>query len=342
MRTKLGLLPIRNAFNRVLVAPSSSSLPSTTTTISARNHFQKNKNDLNKNNRIFMIPIRCMAGHNKWSKIKHKKGAKDLNRAKLFSKATKAIRVASRACGGDLANLQLQSTIQAAKALQVPKDRIEDAISNAKKVNEADMLMQRYDGQIVTPSGKVAVIVIALTDNKNRTAANLRSNMRKSNGDMMNTGAHDFFFDHLGIVLVKKKKIEPGEEDSCDNSEQYDQNGKPPAFQGITEEEEDALLESALDGGAIDVDFGSETDEHALLKCEPTGLYPLVNYMKSNGYSLSEFQATYMVKDDGVGGSVTIPLDQESTEQFEKFLHKMDDDEDINDVYHNASLYYET
>ena len=276
-----------------------------------------------------------MAGHNKWSKIKHKKGAKDLNRAKLFSKATKAIRVASRACGGDMANLHLQSTVQAARALQVPKDRIEDAIQNAKKSNEAELLMQRYDGQIVTPSGKVSVIVMALTDNKNRTAANLRSNLRKSNGDMMNSGAHDFFFDHVGIALVKKQKGLPDESESQVGQ---DLDGKAD-FQGITEEEEDALLECALDGGAFDVDFGSETDEHALLKCEPTGLYPLVKNMKDNGYALSEFQSTYLVKDDGAGGSTAIELDQESTEQFEKFMSKMDDDEDVNDVYHNASLF---
>ncbi len=287
---------------------------------------------------IISQQVRWMAGHNKWSKIKHKKGAKDVNRAKLFSKATKAIRVASRACGGDMSNLHLQSTIQAAKALQVPKDRIEDAIHNAKKSNEAEMLMQRYDGQIALPSGKISVIVMALTDNKNRTAANIRTNMRKSNGDMMNTGAQDFFFDHVGIALVKKKKSEGGaaEIDSKEDLEQCQSS-----FHGISEDEEDALMECALDGGAFDIDFGLDTDEHALLKCEPVGLYSLVKHMKSHGYILTEFQSTYLVKDDGSGENSTISLDQESTEKFEKFLLKMENDEDVNDVYHNASMFEE-
>jgi YebC/PmpR family DNA-binding regulatory protein len=275
------------------------------------------------------------AGHNKWSKIRHKKGAKDMNRAKLFAKATKAIRVASRNCGGDLENLNLQSAVQAAKSLQVPKDRIEDAIQNAKSSSsETELVTQRYDGHIVTPSGKVAVIALALTDNKNRTAANLRAMLRKSNGDMLNTGANDWLFDHVGVALVQKQKTEfEGGKDASAAPKQASDVDR------LSEEEEDELMECALEGGAIDVDFGAESDDHVLLKSEPADLHPLVMAMKSGGYMLSEFESTYLVKDDGAGGSTTIQLDEESTDHFETFTQKIEDDEDVSNIYHNASLF---
>ena len=286
----------------------------------------------NKKNSTFLNTFNSQtirwAGHNKWSKIKHKKGAKDVNRAKIFSKATKSIRAAAKACGGDLDNLHLQSAIQAAKSIQVPKDRIENAIQNAKSSSSTELVSQRYDGHIITPSsGKVSVIIQTLTDNKNRTAANIRSNIRKSNGDILNTGANDWLFDHVGIALVHKSKENDGKEGSC-----------TLAFGGISEEEEEALMECALDGGAIDVDFGASTDEHTLLKSDPTDLHPLVISMKNGGYTLSEFESTYLVKDDGAGGSATIQLDEQSTEHFENFIQKMDTDEDVSKVYHNASF----
>mmetsp|Transcript_3526 Transcript_3526/g.4681 ORF Transcript_3526/g.4681 Transcript_3526/m.4681 type:complete len:329 (-) Transcript_3526:17-1003(-) len=277
---------------------------------------------------------RRWAGHNKWSKIKHKKGAKDLNRAKVFARATKAIRAASRACNGDLSNLHLQSTIQAAKAIQVSKDRIEDAISNSSKFSEAELVTQRYDGYINTSSGKVAVIAVALTNNKNRTAANIRSKMSKANGELLNTGANDWMFDHVGVALVHKHK---GFDPSFSEN-QEDSASSANAFKGITVEEEERIMECALEGGAIDVDFGDDNDEHVLLKSEPTDLHPLVLAMRNDGYTLSEFEWRYLVKDDGIGNVGTIQLDSESTESFESFLEKLDDDDDISEVHHNASL----
>lgn len=267
------------------------------------------------------------AGHNKWSKIKHKKGAKDLNRNKLISKATKAIRVASRACGGDLTNLHLQSAVQAAKSIQVPKDRIEDAIQNVKSSSsEAEVVPQRYDGHVSTASGKVAVIVLALTGNKNRTAANLRTHFRKSDGDLLNTGANEWFFDHLGVAFFQKHNV--GQKDDENNS-----FGEEP----LLEEMQDQMMECALEGGAVDVDFGDDMDEHVLLKCDPADLHPLIKTMQSGGYTLGQFESAYLPKDTSDGGTI-IQLNQDSTEHFETFLQKMDDDEDVSKIYHNATL----
>ncbi len=264
----------------------------------------------------YLFQSRGFAGHNKWSKIRHKKGAKDVNRAKIFSKATRAIRAASKACGGDLSNLHLQSVIQSAKAIQVPKDRIVDAINLASKGSENDLVTMRYDGHLNTPSGKVSLILTALTDNKNRTAANVRAKMRKSHGELLNTGVHDWLFDHLGIVLIRKELgISSRSEKMCD-------------------EYEETFLEHALEGGACDVDFGNITDEHITIKCAPTDLHSVVIGMRDTGYDISIFKSVYEP-------TSIIDLDEDSSDILTNFLEKMDDDEDINDVYFNASLFGE-
>ena len=268
------------------------------------------------------------AGHNKWSKIKRSKGAKDANRAKIFSKATRAIRVASKICGGDMTNLHLQSAVQAAKALQVPKDRIKDAINCTSKDTGEDLVTMRYDGHINTPSGRVLVICTALTDNKNRTAANVRSSFRKADGELASSGANDWLFDHVGVALVHKKKGYQETEDASDSlsTERIT----------INEEDEDELLECALENGALDVDFGDGDDDmHAFVTCETSDLYPLVSALRENNYSVSEFENRYILKDE----TSSIDLDEESTEKFQKFLDKMDEDEDVNSVFYNSKLF---
>ena len=222
-----------------------------------------------------------------------------------------------------MANLHLQSSIQAAKALQVPKDRIEDAIKCATKESAEDVVNMRYDGHLNTPSGRVAVILTALTDNKNRTAANVRSTVRKSNGELLNTGTNDWMFDHVGIALVHKQRGFVDVDDDTARKESF----------VATEEDEEELLECALDGGASDVDFGEPGDEHALVKCEPTDLHPLVIALKEGTYNITEFEYRYIIKDSS---SNSVSLDRESSEDFQKFLDKMDEDEDVQNIFHNA------
>ena len=270
------------------------------------------------------------AGHSKWSKIKRSKGAKDVNRAKIFSKATRAIRVASRGCGGDMANLHLQSAVQAAKALQVPKDRIADAINCASKDSGEDLVKMRYDGYINTSSGRVALILTALTDNKNRTAGNVRSKISKSDGELASSGTNDWLFDHLGVALVHKQKGNTDLEDS-------DQLPQSKSYE-MSEEEEDNLLECALENGAVDVDFGEMEDEHAMVTCEPTDLHAVVMGLRKNNYNMSEFESRYLLKND----TSFVKLDEESTEKFQKFLDKMDDDDDVDHIFHNGFLRNET
>lgn len=269
------------------------------------------------------------AGHNKWSKIKHKKGAKDVSRAAMFSKCTKAIRAASRSCNGDLSNLHLQSAIAAAKAIQCPKDKIQDAINCVARGNVEETVQIRYDGFLSTDCGRIPLILTALTDNKNRTAANVRTIMKKSNGELENTGANDWLFDYVGLAIVHKRKQDQNEENQ--NEGEGDKNEK---FQPINENEEEELLECALESGAIDVDFGDKMDPYAVVKCTTTDLHPLVLGLREGGYHVSEFEWRYVPKDP----DSAVELSDEALIQWRKFLDKCDEDVDISNVYYNCNI----
>lgn len=278
-----------------------------------------------------------MAGHNKWSKIKRKKAANDVARLKDHTRAARAIEVASRNCQGDMADIHLQSTISAARAVQLPKDRMERAIergANPHAKNEgAEYVVRRYDGMIPSgSSGKVAVIVETLTENRNRTAANVRHLVTKTGGELLPTGANDWLFENVGLIWISKF-MNAGDADASIKGSEVDA---------------DALLECALEGGATDVEFGDEengdtdsTEEeddengnHAMIKCEPSDMLRLVQALKADGYDTTQFENQWLVKDEGN----KVLLDEESAETFEKFLNSMDDDLDVTNVFHNATF----
>src|SRR6187200_2523875 len=143
-----------------------------------------------------------MSGHSKWSSIKHKKGAADAKRGKLFSKLSRAIIVAAKEGGPDPAgNLALQNAIEKAKAYSMPKDNIDRAIARgAGREGDADAFEHVvYEGY--GPNG-VAVIVEALTDNRNRTAGDVRHTFAKHDGNLGGSGAVAWLFERRGVVLV--------------------------------------------------------------------------------------------------------------------------------------------
>src|ERR687897_2636913 len=143
-----------------------------------------------------------MSGHSKWSSIKHKKGAADAKRGKLFSKLSRALIVAAREGGADpSANLALQNAIEKARSYSMPKDNIERAIARG---SGADTDAQAFETVIYEGYGPggVAILVEALTDNRNRTAADVRSIFTKSDGNLAEAGAVAWLFDRRGIVLV--------------------------------------------------------------------------------------------------------------------------------------------
>ena len=146
-----------------------------------------------------------MAGHSHWAGIKHKKGKADKQRSKIFSKLSKEITVAAKL--GDRnpdMNPRLRSAIQAARSANMPKDNIERAINKSSSTDEVNFESLRYEG---FGPNKIAVIVEALTDNKNRTASNVRTIFQKAGGSLGTQGSASHNFKQLGVIKIDKKEI---------------------------------------------------------------------------------------------------------------------------------------
>src|SRR5207245_2324419 len=171
-----------------------------------------------------------LSGHSKWSSIKHKKGAADAKRGKLFSKLSRAIIVAAKEGGGDPAgNLALQNAIEKAKSYSMPKDNIDRAIAKGSgaDADASDFETVIYEGY---GPGGVAVIVEALTDNRNRTASDVRHVFAKNDGNLGTAGAVSWLFERRGVVLVNADGVD-----------------------------EDELTLAAAEGGADDVELDGST-----------------------------------------------------------------------------------
>ena len=292
---------------------------------------------------------RTMAGHSKWSNIRHKKKANDVARAKEHNRVARAVEVASRGCKGDMSDIHLQSTISAARAVQLPKERMERAIArganpNQQKTDGEDYVVRRYDGVIPTTDGnssssggKVAVIIETLTENRNRTAANVRHIITKAGGELLPTGANDWLFENVGLIWISKFM-------RCDNAIVGSSVVEKASSENADDVDMDALLECALEIGARDVDFDIEPIEHsgdeegladncAIVKCMPSDLIHVVKALQKSGYSTTRFENQWLVKDEGN----SLLLENESAEIFDKFLDKLDDDLDVTNVFHNAT-----
>src|SRR6266571_4212533 len=150
---------------------------------------------------------RAVSGHSKWSSIKHKKGAADAKRGKLFSKLSRAIIVAAKEGGGDPSgNLALQNAIEKARSYSMPKDNIDRAIAKGSGADAAASAFETVVYEGYGPSG-VAVIVEALTDNRNRTASDVRHTFAKNDGNLGGSGAVSWLFERRGIVLVDAAEL---------------------------------------------------------------------------------------------------------------------------------------
>ena len=208
-----------------------------------------------------------MSGHSKWSTIKRKKGAADAKRGKAFTKIIKEIMVAARMGGGDInSNPRLRTAVLAAKAENMPKDNIDRAIKKGtgelEGVNYEEITYEGYG------PGGVAMLVQVLTDNKNRTVADVRHIFSKHNGNLGETGCVSWMFENKGLILIDKAGVD-----------------------------EDKLLEVALDAGALDVkDNGKEFEvtvspasyEEVKKKIEEAGFKP--TYRRSDHGSSNHHQ----------------------------------------------------
>ena len=238
-----------------------------------------------------------MAGHSKWANIQHRKGRQDAARSKLFSKLAKEITVAAKMGDPDPEkNPRLRLAVKEAKSNSVPKDVIERAINKATGGDAENYEEIRYEGY--GPEG-VAVIVEAMTDNKNRTASTVRSTFSKSGGNLAETGAVSFMFERKGLVSYK---AEAGDADT--------------------------IFEAAIEAGAEDVE---SSDAGHDIYCESTDLHGVSSALES---ALGESETTKLIWKP----TTTTELDLEGAEKLMRLIGALEDDDDVQTVTTNVEL----
>ena len=238
-----------------------------------------------------------MSGHSKWASIKHSKGKADKQRSKVFSKLSKEISVAAKLGDKDPnMNPRLRSAIQAAKSANMPKDNIERAIAKSSANTETNYENIRYEG---FGPDKIAVIVEALTDNKNRTASNIRTIFVKNGGNLGTQGSASHNFNQLGIIKINKKEI--------------------------TDEQ---ILELAIESGAEEC---ISHDDHHEIQCAISEIY---NVKKNLEKTIANFISTEI---EWVPlNSVDVAKDR--VETAIEFLEILEDDDDVQNVYSNINF----
>jgi YebC/PmpR family DNA-binding regulatory protein len=241
-----------------------------------------------------------MSGHSKWSSIKHKKGAADAKRGKLFSKLARAIIVAARDGGPDPAsNLALQNAIEKARSYSMPKDNIERAIARGSGTGADNEAFEQITYEGYGPSG-VAILVEALTDNRNRTASEVRHVFAKHDGNLGTSGAVAWLFERQGVVLVDAE----------------------------TADEDDVTL-AAADGGADDVVQDGSTFQ---VTTSAENLTAVREALEDAGIAVDSAEITMVAK-------TTVELDDEAAiRKTLRLIDALDELDDVSDVYANFDI----
>ncbi|MBQ7986512.1 MAG: YebC/PmpR family DNA-binding transcriptional regulator [Clostridia bacterium] len=239
-----------------------------------------------------------MSGHSKWSTIKRKKGANDAQRAKIFTKIAREILVAVKAGGPDPDNnSSLKDAISKARAANMPNDNINRTISKAAGAGADDNYESvTYEGY--GPAG-VAVIVNTLTDNRNRTAANVRHYFDKFGGNMGTTGCVSFMFDEKGVIVIENDGID-----------------------------EDEITMDALEAGADDIQVEAECIE---ITTAPADFHTVRDALEGK-YTLSSAEISMVPQ------TMTELTDPDQIKMMSRMLEHMEDDDDVQDVYHNWDM----
>ncbi len=238
-----------------------------------------------------------MAGHSHWAGIKHKKGKADKQRSKIFSKLSKEITVAAKLGDKDPAmNPRLRSAIQAARSANMPKDNIERAIDKSAAASGVSFENLRYEG---FGPDKIAVIVETLTDNKNRTASNIRTIFQKNGGSLGTQGSASHNFNQLGIIKIDRNEIS-------------DEN----------------IFELAIESGA---DECISYDELHEIQCPMSEIY---NVKKK----LEKIVANFISTEIEWIPLNSINVTNDRREDIIEFLETIEDDDDVQNVYSNVQL----
>lgn len=239
-----------------------------------------------------------MSGHSKWSTIKHKKGAADAKRGALFTKLAKVISIAARDGGGDPEfNFQLRSAIDLARAANVPKDNIERSINRGTGEIDGGIIEEiLYEGY--GPSG-VAVMVQALTDNRNRTASNIKHIFTKHGGNLGGSGAVQWMFEQKGIVRIEGDEEPDGEQQ--------------------------LLL---IDAGAEDIEV---SDSEIIIRSSGDALTKVRDAAESAGFTVAASDLEWVAKD-------TVDVDEDVKGKIEKMFEALDGDEDAHSIFSNVQF----
>ncbi len=238
-----------------------------------------------------------MAGHSHWAGIKHKKGKADKLRSKIFSKLSKEITVAAKLGDKDPSmNPRLRSAIQAARSANMPKDNIERAINKSSTNAELNFENLRYEG--FGPE-KVAVIVEALTDNKNRTASKIRTIFQKAGGSLGTQGSASHNFIQLGIIKIDKREVS-----------------------------DERILELAIEAGANECISSDNLHE---IHCSVSEIY---NVKKELEKEINNFISTEI---EWVPLN-SVKISKEKNEDLINFFETLEDDDDVQNIYSNAKL----
>ena len=241
-----------------------------------------------------------MSGHSKWSSIKHKKGAADIKRGKLFSKLSRAIIVAAKEGGGDPdANLALQNAVEKARSYSMPKDNIERAIAKGAGEGAGGQAFETVVYEGYGPGG-VAIIAEALTENRNRTAAEVRHTFSKYGGNLGTDGSVAWMFERRGVVLVPADGVD-----------------------------EDALMLAAADGGADDVAGDGSSFE---VTSAPEALRELRQAIEAAGFPIESAELTMLPK-------TTVELSDEAVARTViKLIEALEDLDDVQEVFANFDI----
>jgi YebC/PmpR family DNA-binding regulatory protein len=241
-----------------------------------------------------------MSGHSKWSSIKHKKGAADAKRGKLFSKLARAIIVAAREGGPDPANnLALQNAVEKARSYSMPKDNIERAIARGSGAGADSEAFEQITYEGYGPNG-VAIIVEALSDNRNRTAADVRHVFAKNEGNLGGSGAVAWLFERRGIILVDADRAD-----------------------------EDSVMLAAAEGGADDV---GEDGSSFQVTTSPEALSAVRESLEEAGIEIDSAETTMVPK-------TTIELgDEAAARKTLRLIDELEELDDVNEVYANFDI----
>lgn len=239
-----------------------------------------------------------MAGHSKWKNIQNRKGAQDAKRGKIFQKMSKEIFVAAKAGGPDeSSNAALRLAIEKSKSANVPNDIIKRAIDKATGAgadeNYEEVLYEGYG------PGGIAVLVYCLTDNRNRTASNIRVAFNKNGGSLGESGSVNYMFERKGRLFIERTETT----------------------------DEDTVMLIALESGAEDIVSSEEGFE---IITQPSDFLSVKEALESSGMEFISSEIEMIP-------SVYTELVEENIDKFEKMLGALEDDDDVQDVYHNAA-----